>query len=155
MSRKYVTFIAHNEEFGMPIDYVNYIELPSKVTQIPKSPASVIGISTIRGNVVPIIDLNITLFDKGINLSEWNLARVIGVKVKQEEIGFLVEEAREIIDINEENIQQVNQGGIQYKIANLENGRLILITDPRELINSETFDYIENEMSETAETEEA
>lgn len=148
MSKKYVTFIAKNEEFGIPVEYVNFIELPTEVTKIPNSPEAVIGISTLRGNVVPIIDVNSQLFNESIDFEGNQLARIIGVHINREEFGLLVEEAREIIDIDENCIQQIDQGGQLYQVANLKSERLVLITEPEKLINREEIDSLRNEINQ-------
>lgn len=156
MSRKYVTFIAQKEEFAIPVDYVNYIELPTALTKIPNSSKSILGISTIRGNVVPLFDVNHHLFNQHVNLdSKENTARVIGVHVDDQEIGLVVEEAREIIDIDEDKIQPLKQGDRHFQVANLAEDRLVLITDPHELMNEQELEHIFEEIDSVTAAEEA
>jgi len=121
--------------------------LPTALTKIPNSPSSILGISTIRGSVVPLFDVNQHLFNQHINLeSKENTARVMGVHVDDQEIGLVVEEAREIIDIEENKIQPLKQGDHQFQVANLEDERLILITDPHELMNEKEIEHIFEEI---------
>jgi len=149
MARKYVTFSAHGEEFGIPIDNVEYIEIPGTITQIPKSPKSVKGVSTIRGSVVPLLDVNEHLFNESIELegNEENSVRIIGLKVNDHDIGLMVEEAKEVLDIDESMIQQIEQGSQQYTIAKLED-RLILLTEPNELMSNEEMEQVLTEVKQ-------
>jgi purine-binding chemotaxis protein CheW len=56
-SMQYLTFMLAGEEYGIDNLRVQGIQGWDKVTQIPNSPAYVLGVSNLRGSVVPIFDL--------------------------------------------------------------------------------------------------
>ena len=52
-----VTFNLDNEEFGLRITDVQEINRLGEITQLPKAPSFVEGVTNLRGDVVPVIDL--------------------------------------------------------------------------------------------------
>ncbi len=59
--RKYLTFAAAGQEYGIGILSVREIRGWSIETPLPNCPAAVRGIINLRGQVVPIYDLRIRL----------------------------------------------------------------------------------------------
>lgn len=137
MSKKHVTFFVNQEEFAIPIDYVNYIELPAEITSIPQSPNHISGISTIRNNVVPLFDLKSYLFETETIIDKEEEHRIIGVQVKGHDIGVIVEEAKEIIDIKDDMVQDVISlnHNETHRVAQIDN-RLVLLINPSDLMDN-------------------
>lgn len=52
-----VIFRINGQPYGMKIDYLEGIEAVENVTPVANAPANIIGISNIRGEVVPVLDL--------------------------------------------------------------------------------------------------
>ena len=52
-----VEFYLGKELFGIPVKNVNEIIMPTQVTPVPRSKPYIEGITDIRGEVLPVIDL--------------------------------------------------------------------------------------------------
>ncbi|AWI12008.1 hypothetical protein CQJ30_07475 [Caldibacillus thermoamylovorans] len=56
-----VEFYLGKEFFGIPVKNVNEIIMPTQVTPVPRSKPYIEGITDIRGEVLPVIDLSMFL----------------------------------------------------------------------------------------------
>lgn len=135
---KMVVFQAGNEEYAFPILYVISIEKLEGLTAIPHMPDFVTGIAEVRGELIPVIDLEMVLYNRDIKVDE--KTKVIVVKSNEMAIGVLVKDAKEILEIPEESIKQ--PGLIAYSKTNFIAGvanfdrRMIMVIEPETLINS-------------------
>lgn len=137
-SEKVVVFQCGNEDYAVPVEHVVSIEKLEHVNSIPHLPNYLIGLMKIRGELVPIIDFEQILYHRSGENAE--NARIITMHTQDMSIGLLVKEAKEILDIPSEDIQQiglVNYTKTQYftGVANLESG-MITIVDPSILVRS-------------------
>ncbi|MFJ7973631.1 chemotaxis protein CheW [Psychrobacillus sp. NPDC096389] len=150
-NEKVVVFQCGNEEYAVPIEHVVSIEKLEQVNPIPHLPNYLIGLMKIRGELVPIIDFEEILYHRsGVNYEN---ARVVTMHTQDMSIGILVKEAKEILDIQADDLKQiglVNYTKTQYftAVANLEN-RMITIVDPSILVRSlegikDIQSYLEN-----------
>lgn len=137
-NEKVVVFQCGNEDYAVPIEHVVSIEKLEQVNKIPHLPNYLIGLMKIRGELVPIIDFEQILYNRsGVNYEN---ARVVTMHTQDMSIGILVREAKEILDIAQEDLKQiglVNYTKTRYftAVANLEN-RMITIVDPSILVRS-------------------
>lgn len=154
-SNKAVVFQAGNEEYAFPILYVISIEKMEGMTAIPHMPDYVTGITKVRGELIPVIDLERVLYHRDIQADD--KTRLIVLETTDISLGVLVRDAKEILEIPVENMKQ--PGLIAYQstkfitgIANLEK-RMIMIIDPATLIQSlegikEIKDYMKQQKQE-------
>jgi len=54
--REYVTFLLGGEEYGLAIGQVREIVKPPPIAEVPRAPDHVVGVVTLRGEVVPVFD---------------------------------------------------------------------------------------------------
>lgn len=104
LHNKYVTFKLGKEYYGLPIDNVLSIEKPSKTTRIPNAPDYIIGLINLRGDVIPVIDLRVKLGMGKIGIDKDS--RIIIVREKDIVVGLMVDSSKEVLDIDEENIDK-------------------------------------------------
>ncbi|THE14972.1 purine-binding chemotaxis protein CheW [Bacillus timonensis] len=143
--QKVVVFSAGNEEFGVPVLNVISIERAQRLNAIPQMPNYMLGVLTIREELVPIVDTGIILFNKSVNHTD--KTKIIVVKTDTLSVGLLVDDAKEIIDIPQNQVKPLN---VTYQlssyitgVATLE-GRLITLLDPHKLFYGlEGFERIE------------
>lgn len=137
-NEKVVVFQCGNEEYAVSIQHVVSIEKLEHINPIPHLPDYLIGLMKIRGELVPVIDFEQILYNRsGVNEES---ARVVTMHTKDLTVGLLVKEAKEILDIEQENLKQiglVNYTRTRYftAVANLEN-RVITIVDASILVSS-------------------
>ncbi|PLT27850.1 chemotaxis protein CheW [Peribacillus deserti] len=140
ISDKAVVFLAGKEEYAIPIEYVYSIEKPGGITFIPQMPPYVLGLADIRGELIPLIDLENVLFQVPAAGSQadkkWILVKIDGLTA-----GLAVKDAKEIVEIPQESIKQIGLASYQKTsfisgVASLPENRLIAIINPDHLINS-------------------
>jgi purine-binding chemotaxis protein CheW len=98
--QKFTVFRASDELFGISIDRVVEIIRPQKVFSIPGLPGFLSGVMSVRGAVIPLIDLRRRFETKPSGAKE----RIIIVRFDKEKIGFLVDEIKEILQLSPEEI---------------------------------------------------
>ncbi len=135
---KVVVFQVGKEEYAITIEHVISIEKVEGITPIPHLPVYVKGIVKVRGELLPVLDLEEILYHRTIQYNDQT--RMIIVKTDELSIGVLVNDAKEIIDIDKEQLKQLglvafNKTSYFSSIANLDS-RLITIIDPSKLVQS-------------------
>lgn len=85
----FLSFRIGKEIYGLPIDYVQEIIPLYPITRVPNAPPEIVGITSIRGMVLPVINIGIFL---GQKLSEFTPdTRLIILKIKEETISIIVD----------------------------------------------------------------
>lgn len=100
---KVIVFDLNNEEYGIPVKHVKSIEKIQFITRVPKVNDFVKGVINLRGVVTPIIDLRLRF-----NFAEkeyGDRTRIIIVSFEDKEVGFIVDSANDVIDIDRESIE--------------------------------------------------
>ncbi|MDF2557327.1 MAG: CheW protein [Bacillales bacterium] len=100
---KALIFKIAQEEYGIDITQVVSIERMQAITSYPNRPAHVLGVTTIREIVTPVIDLRSAL--TGLSFNNTDDTRMIIVQVKDKEIGLIVDDATDVTDISLDTIQ--------------------------------------------------
>ena len=99
--QKFTIFKIGDEIFGISIDRVVEILKVQKIFTIPGLPEFLSGVMSVRGNIVPVIDLRRRFGIKPAG----NKERIIIVRYGQEKISFLVDDIKEILSLTPEEIR--------------------------------------------------
>lgn len=112
---KFLTFKVGGELFGTEIDHINEIIEYSEMTRVPLTPAHIRGVSNLRGNVVPIIDLAVRLGKERAETTKRTCIIIVEMEDDGEkmDIGFVVDEVDEVLDIYEDSIEPAPQFGAE------------------------------------------
>jgi len=135
-SVKVVVFQLGEEEYALPVGQVISIEKWTDVTEIPNMPVYVKGMINLRGNVMPILDLR-HLFYGTPEQSNKDGQQIIVVSAAERQIGFIVDQARDVIDLPSEawGTLRVPYGEGDKKLAVAKwNGRLIILVNMDDLL---------------------
>jgi purine-binding chemotaxis protein CheW len=138
---KTLIFRVGNEEYGIHISQVVSIERMQEITSFPNRPPHVLGVTTVRNVVTPVVDMRTALIGKP--LEACYTTRIIIVNVNNQDIGLVVDAATDVIDILPETIQHPNlmmQNKDYYYlngISKLEN-RIIILVDIEKLLEDTT-----------------
>jgi purine-binding chemotaxis protein CheW len=99
----HVVFALAGVEYALPVDEVLQMETFSGATLVPGAPAYVAGIVTVRGQVVPVIDLRIRF---GLPAAELNLdTRIIVTESRGRVVALRVDTAREVLKLDTDKHQ--------------------------------------------------
>lgn len=140
LTGKYLTFWTDNQLYGVPIADVVQIVGIQEITPIPEYPHYAKGIINLRGIVIPIIDIRLRF---GKEEAEYNdHTCIIVANIKDNDIGFVVDEVDEVADIGEEGISKpphmvgdITRGHLTG-IVSME-GRTVLLLDTQKVIGDE------------------
>lgn len=100
---KYIVFKLKQQSFGVNVQQVISIERLQKITEVPRTSAFIKGVTELRGETTPIIDLRERL-ELG-DLTTTDDSRILVVTVQKMQVGMIVDAATEVKDIDQDNIQ--------------------------------------------------
>jgi purine-binding chemotaxis protein CheW len=130
---QYVVFKLGEEHFAVETAKILSINDMMKITPVPKAPAHIKGLINLRGSIKSLVDIHLLL-----NIEPYeNQNNIIILKVNEEEIGIIVDDVEEVIDIDEQKLQKLEARNIEDYIKGvieLDN-RLLTIIDIEKLLN--------------------
>lgn len=137
---KTLIFKVDKEEYGVHINQVVSIERMQEITPYPNRPPHVLGVTTIRNVVTPVVDLRAALTGEKVKLAD--ASRMIVVQVSDKEIGLVVDAATDVLDITHDSIQHPNlleTRNVSYLkgISKLDQ-RLVILLDIAKLLEDTT-----------------
>ncbi|MCH6263920.1 chemotaxis protein CheW [Neobacillus citreus] len=137
---KALVFKVGEEEYGVHISQVVSIERMQSIMPYPNRPPHVLGVTTIRNVVTPIVDLRAAL--TGETLQPGDETRIIIFQVNSSEIGLVVDAATDVLDIMANTIQYPNlleKKEVSYLegISKLEE-RLVILLNVEKLLEDTT-----------------
>lgn len=135
---KAVIVRSGNEEYALPVENVISIEKLESVNPIPHLPEYMIGLMKIRGELVPILDFEQILYNRKAPHNDE--VRVVVAQTDSLNIGLLVLEAKEILDLPRDALKQIglsNYSRTKFvsSVANLDE-RMITLIDPSTLVTT-------------------
>lgn len=145
---KVIVFKLGDEEYGIEVDKVQTIERMIPITRVPKTYTFVKGVINLRGVVIPIIDLRGRFSLPTVEYTE--NTRIIIVAVNEMEVGFIVDSANDVIDLNTDKIENPPEvvGGIKAKylqgVAKINDERLLIMLNLSEVLNKNEIIQLES-----------
>ncbi|MBO8168570.1 MAG: purine-binding chemotaxis protein CheW [Thermoanaerobacteraceae bacterium] len=150
--KQFVIFRLGEEEYGISILTVKEITEYKKTTKVPNTPDFINGIINLRGSIIPVIDLKKRF---GLGCEEINSSnRVIIANVGEKQVGFIVDEASQVISLDNKDIEKPPEivSGIDRKyvigVGKLSDEKIIILLDLAKLFSDEDekvlFEYMEN-----------
>lgn len=136
-----LTFWIDSEEFAIDIQAIQQILKVPAITPVPRTPKQILGITSLRGIIVPVVDLRSFL---GIASRESTReSRVLVLRAEGDPIGLLVDRVSSVQRLDRNTIEAIPRTMIRGASDALEGvGRL----DDRLLIILElqsVFDFLE------------
>lgn len=128
-----VTFTLNNEEFAIDIHYVQEINKLSdtNVTAVPNTASYIMGVTNLRGKVIPVINFSNYL---GLESSENtdNNRKIIVINFQGRTLGLTVDSVSEVLRIDNSIIEPVpqlvhNQNDYILGIVKLDSKLITLI----------------------------
>jgi purine-binding chemotaxis protein CheW len=103
MENQLVVFNLANEDYGVDIAAVNSIVEMQPITVVPHAPSFVQGVTNLRGEVLPVIDLRNRF---GLPLGETTKdSRIVVVEVDGVRVGMVVDAVTEVLTVAEEAVE--------------------------------------------------
>lgn len=143
---QFVIFRLGEEKYAVDILNVGGISEFREVTKVPNAPVFIDGIINLRGDIIPIVNLK-----KRFNIPEKQAdsdTRIIINNIKGKDIGFIVDEASQVIKIDDADIEDAPDiikgadrqyisgvGKVNEQIVILLNLEKILSDDEQKAVN--------------------
>lgn len=150
---KWLTFWLDNQLFGVSIKAVEQIVSMQPITEMPDYPAYAKGIISLRGNILPLIDLRMRL---GKPEAAYNDRTCIIIhQMETGNVGFIVDEVDAVLDITHDKIApapQIGEDAANQYLAgvarlSLDNGKsekIILCLDAVRILQEDEFYALRN-----------
>ncbi|WP_440896211.1 chemotaxis protein CheW [Amphibacillus sp. Q70] len=150
-TEKFIVFQLNGQEYGASIQQIVSIERLLEIVPLPKVSDFIEGITKLRGDVIPVIDLKTRMsLPKS---DETDQSRMLVSLVDGVSVGFLVDAASDVIDIDETiiepaptTIKGINANFLSG-VAKLED-RLLLIIDLSYVLNYEELTEVKQVVEE-------
>ncbi|KPA17742.1 chemotaxis protein CheW [Candidatus Magnetomorum sp. HK-1] len=151
--KQLVTFFLGDEEYGFEITQVQEINRLGDVTRLPKAPNFVAGVTNLRGQVVPLINLR-----QRFNLEAKepdDRTRIIIVELAGHRTGIIVDQVNEVLRLMAKDIEPtpsiVSAGNLDDSsdfmsgVCKVNNGeRMILLMDTVKLLSTHETEALES-----------
>lgn len=147
---QFLIFSCGEENFGLPIKVVKEIISYSHPTYIPMMPKPVIGVINLRGDVLPVVDLNLRLGREKTIITKRTC--ILHVELEQENerisIGILVEKVNEVVELSAQDMEDTPDFGLKFrhefvkKIGKFSN-RFVIILDINAILSLEELSTVE------------
>ncbi|HJZ83601.1 MAG TPA: chemotaxis protein CheW [Polyangia bacterium] len=129
--RELLSFRLAGEDYALDIIRIREIIKPAPLTEVPRAPAFVPGIISVRGTIVPVIDLRLRL--RLHAPPPGKPARILIVSKDDDPYGLLVDEVRQVERLAHQDVEAPPAviGGLEAEfiagIGRAENKLLILL----------------------------
>ena len=139
-NKQFVSFSLGGEIYGMDILMTESIERMSGITRVPKTSPYVVGVTNIRGDIIPVVDLRKRL---GLDSIDYDDDTRIIISVHEDyKVGLVVDKVNDVFSVAESDIQKrdgvfkENDNEHISHIIKLDDG-YILILDLLEILELE------------------
>lgn len=129
---QYIVIQLGDERYGIDIRYVDNIVRMQRITRVPKVAEYFKGVINLRGEVVPVMSIRLKM---GLpETDESKSTRIIILKCEgMEKIGIVVDEVREVVTLNNDEVEKVaydsreEKSGFVNAVGKYENDLISLL----------------------------
>ncbi len=126
-----LSFRLGSEEYVLPVDEIQEVLKSRELTLVPNSPPHVLGVTSIRGTVLPVLDLGRRLGLPPAVRDE--KARIIIISPDDEAAGILVDRVTGVVRISPDAVhpapETIEQGAEFLKGIARKDNRLYILLD--------------------------
>lgn len=148
MGRHAVVFHLNAKAYALPVAQVREVIRVQEITPLPKSPAFVEGVISLRGRVLAVIDLRRQF---GLPRAEHTQqTRILILRLATSLVGLIVDSVEEVLNIPADAIQQApavvtTQLSAQYfkGIARI-GAKLVVLLDPTAILSNTEAQQLED-----------
>ena len=139
LTKKVVVFSVNTIEFAIEITHIREINNISNLVKLPGAPSFIEGMTSLREEIIPILNLKHLLFDERDFIEN---SKFLVVERGENKLGIIIDTASEVLELPQEALIAVTdlfsyQMGEDYskEIAKLDNGRMIHILNTDKLLD--------------------
>ena len=117
---QYIVVRIGNEQYGIDIQYIDNIVRNQKITRVPKAQPYFKGVINLRGEIIPVMSIRLRL---GLEDDEFtDKTRIIIIKIDSSTIGVVVDQAKEVVTLVQDNIEKVTRTASDDAFSNYISG---------------------------------
>lgn len=134
-----VVFDLGTERYGVPVEQVLAVEWVPPITPIPHTLPFIVGVVSLRGSILPVIDLRVRFGFPRSGDSQ----QMMVVRTGEVEVGLIVDAVQDVIPIDPDAVEPppALAGGIEAAylrgVLQTEHGVLVLLNLDRVLTDAE------------------
>ena len=107
--REFLTFALGADLFGVELSRIKEILSPPPITKVPRAPREVIGVCSVRGLLVTVVDLRVRLRLEA--RPHTRRARILLAHgASGEAVGLVVDEVRQVVRLGEADMELASGG---------------------------------------------
>jgi purine-binding chemotaxis protein CheW len=148
--RALVSFLLAGQGYALPMaDVAEIARLPAEFIALPQTDAAMLGVTALRGSVLPLVSLRVLLGLPGL-VPDMAQARMVLIRLAGGLVGLVVDSVQSLLRVPETAIDPVppvlTRGATEARVAaicRLEGGRrLISLLDTQQLLDRETAERV-------------
>ena len=134
---EHLTFTISGEDYGLEINYIKDIIQMQEITRVPGVAPYIIGITNLRGSIVPVVDVRIRFGKEPQAYHERTC--IVVIELDEMQIGMVVDAVQEVIHIPDSVVTQppkmsaASENRYVRSIGNLDEKKIILLLDIQRL----------------------
>jgi purine-binding chemotaxis protein CheW len=134
-----LAFWVASEEYAVEIGHIQEIIKLPNITMVPRVSRSVVGITSLRGTIVPILALRIFL---GLEPTPpGRQSRILVLRSEADPLGILVDKVTSVVRLERDSIEPKPRGMRQEAAAFLDGvgrvgNRMLIVLDVQALLDS-------------------
>jgi purine-binding chemotaxis protein CheW len=138
--REFLAFTLAGELYGVELTRIREILSPPPITQVPRAPGDVIGVCSVRGLLVTVVDLR-----RRLRLEERPTTRRTRILLTASEggevLGLYVDEVRQVMRLTESEIEMAGSilgGDISEHVLGIGRpvGSVLILLDLSSIVSS-------------------
>ncbi len=147
---QYLSFNLAEEFFSVNVEQVREVLELQSITRIPKAPDFMRGVISVRGSVVPVVDLRLKF---GMQNAESTVDTcIIVVEVQREGeavvLGMLVDSVEEVIDLEQDQIEPPPKTGTRLSTELIRGigkreDKFVILLDIDRMFSAEEIEVIQ------------
>lgn len=136
-TERFLTFSCDGLNIGVSTNYVTEIITNYSLTMVPLVPDYLKGIISMRGQIIPIIDIRLRMGKMPIEYTSTTC--IIVLEIDEAPIGIIVDAVQQVMDVDQSLIAPVpveNQQELIRGMVSSGNNSVILFLDCEQLIQT-------------------
>ncbi len=141
--KEFVSFMMSSKQiYAIDVNYIETINEKMDIRPVPLASDYVEGVINLRGRIVPIVNLSKKIDMQFDEDEEVSYNKIIVIKYDNNEVGFLVQDVKEVVRVENNLIEQVNATKYSnldqkyiYGIVN-RNNKLIVVLNVKTIMES-------------------
>lgn len=136
-TERFLTFSCDGLNIGVSTNYVIEIITDHSITMVPLVPDYLKGIISVRGQIIPIIDIRMRMGKMPIESTSTTC--IILLDINNVQIGIIVDAVQQVMDVDQSLISPVpveNQQELIRGMVSSGNNSVILFLDCEQLIQT-------------------